>query len=327
MKGIPGRAMALCMSLATMCLAASVQAAPARMQAIVQTEQGLVLRTVDTPTPGPGQVLVKVYAAGVNPVDWKRKPEIPGFDAAGVIESVGSGVTAWKVGDTVIARAPGAYAEYAVAPADAVVAKPRSLTFEQAGGVPVASVAAYRAVKEAKVQRGQRVAIIGAAGGSGSTAVQVAKVLGATVIASAHSSQRDYLKGLGVDEFVAFDRDDVAAKIRDVDAALNLVDGQAPAALGYVKRGGHLASIAGPPGEGQCDAAGVHCVVIAPGYQGISDGEALRALAAMADKGQFTVTVTRTFPLAEAQAAQELGRHGNTVGKIILVVDPRAAQR
>ena len=83
-------------------------AAPPKMQAIVQTEGGLQLQTVDTPAPAAGQVLVRVYAAGVNPVDWKRKPPIPGFDVAGVIDSVGSGVTAWKAGDAVVARATAA---------------------------------------------------------------------------------------------------------------------------------------------------------------------------------------------------------------------------
>jgi NADPH:quinone reductase-like Zn-dependent oxidoreductase len=303
-------------------------AAPPRMQAIVRSGDTLELRTVDTPRPGPGQVLVKVYAAGVNPVDWKRPTEIPGGDVGGVIDSVGEGVTAFKPGDAVIAFARTAgYAEYTLAPADFVVAKPASFTFEQAAGVPVAGVAAYRAVTDAKVQRGQRVAIIGAAGGAGSSAVQVARALGAHVIASGHSSQQAYLEKLGVNEFVAFDRDDVAAKIRNVDAALNLVDGQAPAALGYVKRGGHLSSIAGPPGEGRCEAAGVTCVVIAPGYGGVSEGEALAALASLAEKGQYTVNVSRTFPLAQAQAALDFLRNGNAVGKVVLVVDPKSAQR
>jgi NADPH:quinone reductase-like Zn-dependent oxidoreductase len=303
------------------------QAAPPTMQAIVQGQDALALQTVPTPVPAAGQVLVRVYAAGVNPVDWKRKPPIPGFDAAGVVESVGSGVTNWKPGDAVVARVSSGYAQYAIAPATDMVAKPRSLTFTQAGGIPVASVAAYRAVMEARVHAGQRVAIIGAAGGAGAAAVQITKALDARVIASAHSSQQAYLQALGVDEFVAYDRQDVAALIRNVDAVLNMVDGQARASLGYVKPGGHFASIAGNPGEDQCKAARATCVVIAPGYQGISDGEALRALAALADKGQYTVTVAKTFPLAEAAAAQQLNRTSDTTGKIILVVDPAASGR
>jgi len=297
-----------------------VSAAPAESKAI----QGptLTLQTVATPKPAAGQVLIKVYAAGVNPVDWKRQAAIPGFDVAGVVDSVGPDVTAFKVGDAVFARATGAYAEYALAPADNTVAKPKSFTYEQAAGIPVAGVAGYRAAEEAKLQPGQRVAIVGAAGGSGEAAVQVAKTHGAKIIAIGHSSQEAFLKGLGVDQFVAFDKEDVAAKVRDVDAAINLVDGQAAAALSYVKRGGRFTSIAGSPGDDKLAAAGVTGVVIAGGtYRGISDGDALRGLAQLADKGQYKVTVTKTFPLAEAAQAQQLGRTGQTIGKIILVVD------
>jgi NADPH:quinone reductase-like Zn-dependent oxidoreductase len=273
-------------------------------------------------------VLIRVYAAGVNPVDWKRDLRIPGYDAAGVIASVGPGVTAFKPGDAVLARAEAAYAQYAVAEADLTVPKPRDFTFEQAAGVPVAGIAGYRAVEEAKVSRGQRVAIIGAAGGSGEAAVRIAKAKRAHVIAVGHSSQRQFLKSLGVDEFVAFDMEDVAVKVRNVDAGLNLVDGQADAVLGYVKRGGHFASIMGSPGVDRIAAAGVIAVVVAAGtYQGISEGDALRALMRLADTGQYKVTVTKTFPLAEAQQAQDFLHNGQAIGKTILVVDAVKAKR
>lgn len=305
-------------------LAAS--AAPATSQAIVLEGQKLVLKTVPTPQPAAGQVLVRVYAAGVNPVDWKRAAQTPGADAAGVIDSVGAGVTAFKVGDAVLARVTGGYAEYAVASVDEAILKPGSMTFVQAAGVPVAGIAGYRAVREAKVAAGQRVAIVGAAGGTGEVAVQVAKSLGARVVAIGHSSQQAFLKSLGVDEFVAFDKEDVSAKVRDVDAAINLVDGQANAALGYVKRGGHFSSIAGAPDEARAAAAGVTTVVIAGAtYRGISTADALRALAQLAEKGQYRVTVSNTLPLAEAGRAQEMGRTTQTIGKTVLVVDAAKA--
>jgi NADPH:quinone reductase-like Zn-dependent oxidoreductase len=303
-----------------------LMAAPATMQASVQTEEGLRLQSVETPRPAAGQVLIRVYAAGVNPVDWKRRATIPGFDASGVIDSVGSGVTAWKPGDPVVARVNAGYAQYAVAIADEVIRKPATFTFEQAGGIPVAGIAGYRAADAAKIQPGQRVAIIGAAGGAGSVAVEVARARGAKIIASGHSSQQAFLKSLGVDEFVAYDKENVAARIKDVDAVLNMVDTQVLPSLGYVRRGGYYASIAGGPGDDKCAAAGVNCVIITGAYQALSQGDALRALAAMADKGQYHVTVSRTLPLAEAAAAQELGRTSDTTGKIILVVDPRAKQ-
>lgn len=304
-----------------------VLAAPARMQAIVQTDSGLQLQTVDTPRPGAGQVLIRVYAAGVNPVDWKRKAQIPGFDAAGVIDGVDSSVTGWKAGDAVVARVSAGYAEYAVALADETIRKPVGMSFEQAAGIPVAGIAGYRAADAAHIQPGQRVAIIGAAGGAGSAALEVAKARGAKIIASAHSSQQAYLKSLGVDDFVAYDRDNVAARIHNVDAVLNMVDTQATASLNYVRKGGYFTSIAGGPGDEKCAAAGVTCTIITGSYQALSQGDALRALAAMADKGQYHVTVSRSFPLAQAAAAQELGRTGDTTGKIVLVVDARARQQ
>lgn len=313
--------------LAGAIIGATASAAPATSQAIVQTGQTLALQSVATPKPGAGEVLIRVYAAGVNPVDWKRQARIPGFDAAGVVDSVGPGVTAFKAGDAVLARVTGGYAEYAVAPVDETIAKPKSFTFEQAAGVPVAGIAGYRAVEEARLAPGQRVAIIGAAGGSGEVAVQVARARGAKVIAIGHSSQQAFLASLGADEFVAFDKEDVAAKVKGVDAAINLVDGQAAAALGYVKRGGHFTSIAGSPGDERAAAAGVTTVVIAGGtYNGISSGDALRALAQLADKGQYNVTVSKALPLAEAASAQELGRTGQTIGKIVLVVDAARAK-
>lgn len=324
--------------LAAAAAAASVTAAPAphapaaQMQAIVQGDSGLSLQTVQVPKAGSGQVLVKVYAAGVNPVDWKRKAPIPGFDAAGIVEAMGPDVTDFKPGDAVVARVSGAYAQYAVAQVDEVVLKPKGFTFEQASGMPVAGVAGYRAAMEAKIMPGQRVAVIGAAGGSGSVAVQVAKALGAKVIAIGHSSQKDYLAGLKADEFVAYDRDQVAARVNGVDAVLNMVDGQAQAGLGYVKRGGYLVSIAGgTPGREQCEAAGVTCIPIGggsgAGYGSISNGQALAGLSALADKGQYSVQVTKTFPLAQAAAAQELNRTTDTIGKIVLVVDRKSKDR
>jgi NADPH:quinone reductase-like Zn-dependent oxidoreductase len=131
-----------------------------------------------------------------------------------------------------------------------------------------------------------------------------------------------------VDEFVAYDKEDVAARIKNVDAVLNMVSSQVDPALTYARRGGHFTSIAGGPGADKCAAAGVTCVIIGGGNPAlVSTGDALRALAAMADKGQYHVTVSRTFPLAEAAAAQALSRSGDTIGKIVLIVDKKAKQR
>jgi NADPH:quinone reductase-like Zn-dependent oxidoreductase len=328
--------------IALLCAASGAWSAPAKMQAMVQTGDtaaSFQLQTVDTPKPGAGQLLIKVYAAAVNPVDWKRKPApislpsgsvlpaIPGYDAAGVVDSVGSGVTAFKVGDAVVARVNGAFAQYVVADLDQIVPKPKRFSFEQASGVPIAGMAGYGAAEAANIKPGQRIAIIGAAGGAGSAAVDVVHAKGGKVIASGHSSQAGWLKQQGVEEFVAYDKDDVAARIKGVDAVLNMVDGQAAPALAYVKRGGMLTSIAGPPPAEQCAAAGVTCVQIRATAPGMTNGETLRALVALADAGKYTVRVTKVFPLAQAAEAQQFAHAGDSVGKVILSVDPRSKDR
>jgi NADPH:quinone reductase-like Zn-dependent oxidoreductase len=337
---IRSRTTLICLVLLT--AASGTWSAPAKMQAIVQAGDSAAsfqMQTVDTPKPGAGQLLIKVHAAAVNPVDWKRKPApitlpsgsvlpaIPGYDAAGVVDSVGSGVTAFKVGDAVVARVSGAFAQYVVADVDQTVPKPKRFTFEQASGIPIAGMAGYGAAEAANIKPGQRIAIIGAAGGAGSAAVDVVHAKGGKVIASGHSSQADWLKQQGVEEFVAYDKDDVAARIKGVDAVLNMVDGQAAPALAYVKRGGMLTSIAGPPPAEQCAAAGVTCVQIRATAPGMTNGETLRALVALADAGQYTVRVTKVFPLAQAAEAQQFAHAGDSVGKVILSVDPRSKDR
>lgn len=332
--------MLLCTAL--LLLAPVARSAPASMQAIVQTgadAASFQLQTVATPRPGADQVLIRVHAAAVNPVDWKRRPApislpsgsqlpaIPGYDAAGVVDSVGAGVTAFKAGDAVVGRVNGAFAHYVVADVAQVVPKPARFTFEQASGIPIAGMAAYGAAEAANIRPGQRVAIIGAAGGAGSAAVDVVHAKGGKVIAAAHSSQEAWLKQQGVEEFVAYDKENVAARIRDVDAVLNMVDGQAGPALAYVKRGGRLASIAGPPPEEQCAAAGITCVQIRATAPGMTIGDTLRALVALADAGRYTVRVTKVFPLAQAAQAQQFAHAGDSVGKVILSVDPRSKDR
>lgn len=308
-------------------------AAPVKMDAIVQTAEAMQLQSVDTPKPAANQVLIRVYAAGVNPVDWKRRPAqttlpsgsvlpaIPGYDVAGVIDTVGSDVKNWKPGDAVVSRVTGAFAQYAVVNAEEVAPKPARLTFEQAGAMPIAGVAGFALAEAANIRPGQRVAIIGAAGGAGSVAVDAAHAKGAKIIASGHSSQQAWLKEQGVEEFVAYDKENVAARIQGVDAALNTADGQADAALGYVERGGYLVSIAGVPAAEKCSAAGVTCVQIRGTAVGMTQGESLRALSKLADTGKYTPRVTKTYPLAEAAAAQKLARTGDTMGKIVLIVD------
>ncbi|MET0292695.1 MAG: NADP-dependent oxidoreductase [Steroidobacteraceae bacterium] len=319
-------------SLALFAVAAVATAqAPTMMLAVVADDaKAPRVTSIATPQPRENQIRIRIIAAGVNPVDWKSASTgtVLGYDAAGEVDAIGAGVTTFKPGDAVVARVNGSYAQYAIANLDSVVLKPKTFTFEQAAGIPVAGIAGYRAATEAKVSKGQRVAIIGAAGGAGSAAVETAKLLGGAVIGIGHSSQEAYLRKLGATEFVAYDKDNVSAKVRDVDVALNMVDNQADAALGYVKRGGYFSSIAGMPAEGKCQAAGVTCVQIGRGLPGPPTVQSLRPLVEMADRGQYTVNVTRRFPVTKAADAQESLRTSEGMGKTVLIVDAvKAGQR
>jgi NADPH:quinone reductase-like Zn-dependent oxidoreductase len=323
-------------------VSSSILSAPPKMQAIVQAgadAASFQLQDVDTPKPAASQVLIKVYAAAVNPVDWKRRPApvtlpsgstlpaIPGYDAAGLIEAVGPGVTAFKVGDAVAGRVNGAFAQYVVGDVEQIIPKPKRFTFEQAAGIPIAGMAGYGAAEAAIIKPGQRIAIIGAAGGAGSAAVDVVHARGGKVIASGHSSQSAWLKQQGVEEFVAYDRENVGARIQNVDAVLNMVESQAATALTYAKRGGMFTSISGMPTAEQCTAAGVTCVQIRATAPGMTNGDTLRALLALADAGKYTVRVTRVFPLAQAAEAQQFAHAGDSAGKVILSVDPHSKDR
>ena len=173
-------------------LSLAAQGAPEKMQAAEVGQGGLSIQTRPVPRPGAGEVLIKVRAAGVTPVDWKsalrRLGMVPGTDVSGTIDTLGEGVTGWTVGDQVLgfARQSGSYAEYAVIAVTDLARKPKSMTFEQAAGVPIAAETAYRALHVAgHIQRDPTVLIHGAAGGVGSSAVQIAKAAGARVVGTA----------------------------------------------------------------------------------------------------------------------------------------------
>jgi NADPH:quinone reductase-like Zn-dependent oxidoreductase len=334
-------------------------ATPAQMQAIVQSGMGgpevLKLQTVPVLAPGPGQVLIKVYAAAVNPVDWgMRQPRagaaptigmataarIPGFDVAGVIEQVGPGVTSHRVGDAVFSMIGrirtdglnGGYAEYVIAPEQNTVAKPATMTFAQAAGLGTVGMTAARTLSAAKVGPGTRLFVNGISGGVGSTVAQIAKARGAYVIGTASARHHDYLKALGVDEIIDYRSVAFETVVRDVDAVIDTVNAEgATRAVKVVKRGGVLVSIAGNPPAADCSAAGIDCP--GPGSmresdgKGGSEGDYLREAASVAASGKLAIHVDATFPLARAADAQEENRNGGTQGKIILIVDAGQADR
>ncbi len=313
------------LSAAVLTLAGSQALAAGSMKAAVMADGNVTIESVPIPEPGPGQVRIKVRAAAVNPVDWKlaarataASRQIAGLDVAGIIDAVGDASGPWKVGDAVIALAAGgSYAEYALASTSAVAAKPTKMLFEEASGIPVVGETAWRAlITVGDVQKGQRVLIHGAAGGVGSSAVQIAKAKGAYVIGTASARNHEFLKSLGADETIDYNTTRFEDKVKNVDLVLNTADADTNTrSVGVVKRGGMLVSVVGEPPADACAAAGIRC-----GGIGRVNGQMLPAVVELANAGKFRVSVERRMPLAEAGKALELNRAGHTRGKIVLLV-------
>jgi len=313
------------------------------MRAISQDVFGSpdVLHVVTRPQPvaDPGEIVVRIHAAGVNPTDWKHRAGLPwmsepvpvlGWDVAGVVEQVGSGVTLYEPGDEVFGMLPyprgaGAYAEYAKAPTRSFARKPANLDHVRAAALPLAALTAHQAlVDTADVQPGQRVLVHAAAGGVGHLAVQIAKARGAHVIGTASAAKHDLLRELGADELIDYRTVDFAEVLDDVDVVLDTLAGDARTrSLGVLRAGGVLVSlVAGDPESDAADAKqAAELGVRLKGLMVEADHAGMRAVARLVEQGALRVHVDATFPLAEAAAAHAHGETGRTTGKIVILVD------
>jgi NADPH:quinone reductase-like Zn-dependent oxidoreductase len=298
------------------------------MRAAVVTDGVIKVQNVPVPEPAAGEVRVKVHAASVNPVDWKLADRsakgassTPGRDFAGVIDAVGPGVTKWKVGDAVIGVGAGSYAEYMVASADAIAAKPTKMSFAEASGMGVVAETAWRAVVTvADVQKGQKVLIHGGAGGVGSSAVQIAKARGAYVIATASARNHDFLKSLGADETIDYRSVKFEDKVKNVDVVVNTVDADTNArSVGVLKPGGVLVSVVGPAPAAPCAAAKIRCA-----ETGKVNGQMLGQVAELANAGKFHISVEKRMSLTDAAKAWTESRDGHVRGKIVIDIAPEA---
>jgi len=320
--------------------AGEVSAFEATMRAAVVSAGTIQVRDVVRPVAGPGQVLVKIRYAGVNPADWKTAggsaddptagvgsgvpnagaSPIPGFDGSGVIAALGRGVVGYKIGDPVIvwSQARGTYAQYVAVPADTVARKPDSLSFAEAAGVAHASLAAWNMLIDlAKVRSGQSVLVLGGAGGVGSAAVQIAKNRGAHVIATASARNVDYLKALGADTVLDYTAQHFEDQLRNIDIAINTVDlDNAYRALAVVKRGGYLLSSVGLPAGEQCAARGVICS--GRTLTGTPFHLALKQIADWSRAGRFKVNIDQTFELTDVLKAWQYSEGGHTRGKSVI---------
>lgn len=308
-----------------------------RMHAIVQTAFGgpevLTYTETDVPEPGPGEVLLRVAGAGVNPGDTVlragRVPELvtlpwtPGNDVAGVVERVGEGVTRFTPGDKVYGMLAvtrrGAYAEFTAVSADALAPAPTNLDLARAGAVPLVAFTAWQALAVlARVRPGDRVLIHAAAGGVGHVAVQLAKEFGAHVIGTARAANHDFLRGLGADELIDHTATDFRTAVTPVDAVLDLVGGAyGPRSLEVLRPGGLLIGASIDPGTDERQAAtrGLHYVWVTAE----PSGEVLEQITERIEAGRLRVAVQHTYPLAEAAAAHQAIESKRTTGKIVLV--------
>lgn len=289
----------------------------------------LKLGQVAQPEPQEGEVLVRVYAAGVNPIDWKIRagflkdfmpanfPYVPGADLAGIVEKVGAGVTAFQPGQAVFGRSSqGSYAEYALAPADALALKPANLSFDEAATIPVGATTAWQALFDhGNLQPGQRVLILGGAGGVGLFAVQFARWKGAHVVSTASAANADFVRSLGAETVIDYTKARVEDEIHGVDLVFDTVGGAAPAsALPTLKRGGMLVTIAGQPDEAKAKELGVRTAR----FSAQVTSELLSTFARLIEEGQIKTFVGAVFSLNEADKAHQLSQSRHGRGRIVL---------
>jgi len=323
------------------------------MKAIVQDTYGsadvLELRDIDKPEMGDDEVLVRVHAAGCGPDVWHlmagmpymarlavgfRRPKvpIPGWDVAGTVEAVGANVTSFQPDDEVIGTAKGSFAELAVAQPEALIAKPANLSFEQGAAVPISGATALQAVRdEGKVQPGQSVLVIGAAGGVGSLVVQIAKAFGATATGVCSTSKMDLVLSTGADDVIDYTREDFADGARRWDVIIDTA-GRRP--LSLLRRAlapkGTLV-IVGGDGGGRWTGGFFRGVLRAPllslfvgqrlrGLNSKVKQENLVTLRKLIEDGKVVPVIDRTYPLIEAPDAIRYLEEGHPRGKIVVTV-------
>lgn len=301
------------------------------MKAVVLHEYGgpdkLKWEDMPDPVPGEGQVLVRVAATSVNPVDYKMRsgeakerfpvqfPGILGRDVSGTVRSVGAGVTNFAPGDRVMAFANATYAELVVVKAEELARVPEKLDLVEAAALPLVTLTGEQLISRGvKIQVGQTVLVTGAVGGVGRTAVYVAKRAGAVVIAGVRKSQLKQAEELGADQVLALDDKDAMEKLGFVDAVADTVNHEtAEQLLGKVKQGGVFASVLGPPAN-----AKLHPTVRVEGVRAVPDVATLQALAEDVVAGKFKIPIDRMVPLEDAGKAQAAAEKGG-IGKILLL--------
>jgi NADPH:quinone reductase-like Zn-dependent oxidoreductase len=323
------------------------------MKAIVQDSYGpaevLVFRDVDEPVVGDEDVLIRVRAAGCGPDVWhlmtglpyfvrlmpgfyKMRAGVRGSDVAGIVEAVGVRVTGFRPGDEVMGEAHGSFAELAIAQPDQLVRKPARLSFEQAAAVPVSGVTALQALRDvAKVRAGQRVLVIGAAGGVGTFAVQIANAFGAEVTGVCSTSKLDLVRSIGATEVIDYTREDFTDGTRQWDVIVDTAGRRPVRVLSRALTKGGTLAIVGGDGGGNWTGGFFRQIFRAP-ILSLLTGKRLRpvtskmrrddleALAELIEAGTVTPLVGKSYPLIDAPEAVRYLAEGHALGKVVITV-------
>lgn len=293
----------------------------------------LELRDIAQPEPQPGEVLVKVHAASVNPVDWKiRKggypavkekdlPLVPGRDMAGEVVSLGEGVGRFVIGDQVYAFLDvkhGGYEEFVAVREGELALKPETIDMTTAAGVPLAAITAWQGLFDhGAVRSGQRVLVHGGAGGVGHFAVQFAKARGAWVATTVSAGDLDFARSLGADRVIDYKAEKFEDVLEPVDMVFDLIGGDTrERSFNVLVRNGIMVSTLGEPDRSKAEARGVQVA----GYTAQPNGRQLAEIAGLIDAGKVRVHIDRVFPLAEAAKAQRTLEQEHNRGKIVLKV-------
>ena len=315
-----------------------------RMRAIRAHEYGgadvLRLESVPRPEPAADEVLVRVRAAGVNPIDWLVRegyaddalapspPYVPGWDLSGVVEAVGSSVSAFDPGDEVfgLVRMPDpgeTYAEYAAVPATDVVLTPETLDHAAAAGLPMVGLTAWRALfDDGGLREGQRVLVHAAAGGVGHVAVQLAASAGARVVGTASARNEAFVRDLGVDEFVDYRNQRFEDAVTDAALVLDTVGGDTlERSIDALADGGRIVTLPEPPSERLVETARRERNATVRWFSVEPDAATLAALRALVDDGVVRPTISDVRPLSEAAAAHRESERGHVRGKLVLEID------
>jgi NADPH:quinone reductase-like Zn-dependent oxidoreductase len=300
------------------------------MKAIVYQNGVFKFQEIEKPTPRDDEVLIRVRAASVNPLDWRIKVKRPGRDVAGQVEAVGRNVTQFTPGDAVFGACRGAFAEYVCVRERALVVKPDNVTFEQVASAPVAGFTALQGLRDkGRIQAGQTVLINGAAGGVGTFAVQVAESFGANVTGVCSTKNVDLVRSIGADQVIDYTQVDFTKNEQRYDLILDCVGNHSLSAIRHVLGSKGICVVVGGPRElRRVLTRALKALVFSrfvsqkfPVFVARSSQEDLTIVCKLMEAGKVTPVIDKRYPLSEVPEALRYLEEGHARGKVVITVD------